>query len=152
MKKKILHLLLATLLAMSVFPFVATRSESASLTTISDTMSRLMISTASNHEISFVTPTGVGAGEKIKVTFSNNFASGLNSVDFLDMDLEDDGADLTLAAAPSGATWGATVSTRTIIFVSGTGIIAGGSTVKVKIGDNATQPTTGDTWIANPSG
>src|SRR4030042_2469073 len=152
MKKKILHLLIATLLAVSVFPFVTTHTESASLTTLSDTMSRLKISQNSNHEISFVTPTGVGAGEKIKITFYANFASGLNGVDYLDMDLEDDTVDLTLAAAPSGATWGATVSTRTIIFVSGTGIIAGGSTVKVKIGDNATEPTTGNTWIANPSG
>lgn len=152
MKKKILHLLLATLLAVSVFPFVATRSESASLTTLSDTMSRLMISTASNHEISFVTPTGVGAGEKIKVTFSDNFASGLNSVDYLDMDLEDDGADLTLAATCTTTTWGAVVATRTITFTSCTGAIAASSTVKVKVGTNATEPTTGDTQIVNPSG
>jgi len=152
MKKRIQHLLLAIVIAFSIFPFVATRIESASLTAVSDTMSRLKVSENSNHEISFVTPTGVAAGQKIKVTFSANFASGLNSVDYLDMDLEDDGADLTLAGTCTTTTWGAVVDTRTVTFTSCTGAIVASSVVKVKIGTNADAPTVGDTQIVNPSG
>jgi len=151
MKKKFLYLLLATVLAISILPFAANQIESASLTSISDTMSRLKVSASSNHTISFVTPTGVGAGEKIKITFSDNFASGLNGVDYADMDLADDGSDLALAATCSGATWGAAVSTRTITFTSCTGTIAGSSTVTVEIGTNATYGGNGDTQIVNPS-
>src|SRR4030043_721356 len=150
MKKIGIKIVLAVFVVSLIFPLFAGRTESANLTTMSDTMSRLKISQNSNHTIVFTTPTGVGAGEKIKVTFSSGFASGLNGVDFADMDLADDGSDLTLDATPSGATWGAAVSTRTVTFTSGTGTIVASSVITIEIGTNATYGVPGDTQIANP--
>jgi len=149
MKKRIQHLLLAIIIAISIFPFVATSTDAANLTAMSDTMSRLKAATVANHEINFTTPSGIDAGETITITFPATFASGLDGVAFGDMDLEDDGVDLALAATPSGATWGAAVATRTITFTSGTGTIAATSVITVEIGLNATFGVAGDTQITN---
>jgi hypothetical protein len=150
MKKRVLNLIIAVFLALSVFPFVATTTGAANLTAMSDTMSRLQVSPVkSNHTIVFTTPSGVAALGKIKITFSANFASGLNSVAFGDMDLLDNGSDLTLAGTCATTTWGAAVSVRTITFTSCTGTIVAGHTVTIKIGTNATG---GSNQITNPSG
>jgi hypothetical protein len=147
MKKTLIKVFLAIFVASLFFPLFSSRTESANLTTLSDTMSRLKLSASSNHTIVFTTPTGVAAGQKIKVTFPSGFASGLNSVAFGDMDLLDDGADLTLAGTCATTTWGVAVATRTITFTSCTGTIAASSVITIKIGTNATG---GSNQIANP--
>ncbi|KKL68982.1 hypothetical protein LCGC14_2119560 [marine sediment metagenome] len=63
--------------------------QAAAITPASDTMSRLKISTLSNHTIVFTTPTGVDASsDTITVTFPAGFTIG--SVAFGDMDLSQD--------------------------------------------------------------
>jgi len=142
--KKIYTILLALLLVAVFNPITTVKA--AALTNVSDTLSTLTELTAADHTIVFTTPSGVAAGETITITFPDSFASGLNGVDFADMDLND-GSEITLAATCSGATWGAAVSGRTITFTSCTDAIDPASTVTIEIGLNASG---GDTQIVNP--
>ena len=121
----------------------------ANLTALSDTVSNLTASTVSNHTIQFTTPTGVTSGQTIVLTFDNgtSIPSGL---DYTDIDLQDDSADLPLAAAFSGATWGVVRSSGTeITFTNGTTAVAAGSVLTIKIGTNAAFGVNGDQQITN---
>ena len=106
-------------------------------------------SAAVNHTMQFTTPSGLAAGETMELTFPAAF--NLGSVDYTDIDVADDGLDLSLAAAPAGATWGVTVVGSVITIISGAGIIAAGSVVTIEIGTNATFQNFGDQQIINPS-
>ncbi|MBU0597770.1 hypothetical protein KKF61_02095 [Patescibacteria group bacterium] len=128
------------------FSFPAGIARAAALTNVKDTLSTLTASTAANHEIVFTTPTGVAAAETFTVTFPASFASGLNGIDFADIDVND-GGEKTLAAVCSDATWGAAVAVRTITFTSCTDTIDASDTVTIEIGLNA---AAGDTQIVNP--
>lgn len=109
----------------------------ASLTSMSDTVSTLTASTAANHTIVFTTPTGIAASATLILTFDNSTNTG--SVAFGDIDLLDDGVDVTLAATPSGTTWGAVNTSSTVItFTNGSAAVAAGSVITIKIGTNAT--------------
>lgn len=147
--KKILKLILIASIA-NLFCYFP-NAKAATLTSVKDTLSRSKANTLSNHTIQFTTPTGVGAGETIVVTFPNDFAPEA-SIDYTDVDITDDGVDLTLAAAPSGATWGAAfggTGSRVLTFTSGTGTIAAASVIIIEIGTNATTGATGDKQITN---
>jgi hypothetical protein len=132
--------------------------QAASITSISDTMSRLKASTASNHEIKFVTPTGAAAGQTIILTFSAGFTNVTNIV-FGDIDFATGSTnnctsatftEQTLAAAPSGATWGADGdSATTVTLTSGTGTVTADKCVRIRIGTNAVTGTTGVNQISN---
>jgi predicted secreted protein len=134
-------LVLAVAFAMSPRPAIA-----AALTGLSNTMSSQKVSEASNHTIIFTSPSGVGAGETITVTFPAGFTIG--SVDHTDIDVEDDGSDVTVGATASGATWGAAFSSQVLTITSGTGVIAAGSEITIEIGTNA---DSGDQQITNNS-
>lgn len=116
----------------------------ASTTSMSDNMSRLKENTLSNHEIKFVSPTGIAAGNTVSLTFSADFTMG--SVAFGDVDFATGNSgnctsatftEQTLAAAPSGATWGLVKSGQVITLTSGTGTSTAGNCVRFKIGTNA---------------
>ncbi len=107
----------------------------AAITSANDVLSTNKIGVVANHTITFTTPTGVAAGETITVTFPAGWTMG--SVDYADMDVSDDGSDLTLAATASGSTWGAAVSGQVITFTSGTGTIGASSVIEIQIGTNA---------------
>lgn len=124
-------------------------ASAAAVTSLKDTLSRLQASTAANHTIQFTTPTGVAAGQTMTLTFGSGFT--MNSIDFADIDVADDGVDLTLAATASGATWGAALSSQVVTITSGTGTIAASSVVTIEIGTNATAGASGDTQITNPT-
>jgi hypothetical protein len=136
------------------FGFIVPReADAASLTTISDTVTNLTASAVANHTIQFTTPTGVASGQSIILTFDNStsIAAGLT---FADIDLKDDGSDLPLAAAPSGATWGVVRTSGTVItFTNGTTAVAAGSVLNIEIGTNATFGVSGTQQITNgPAG
>src|ERR1700690_3795015 len=60
-------------------------ANAAVLTSLSDNLTRLAASTLADHEIKFVTPTGVGAGQAITLTFGSAFTLGtfnVNNEDF----------------------------------------------------------------------
>lgn len=146
--KKITAIVAALALNLAFVPI----SYAASLTSLSDTMSRVKISTASNHTIKYNTPTGVAAGQTMTVTFPAGF--NMSSVAFGDVDVSwgpSTGAEneLTLAAAPSGATWGAAVAGQVLTITSGTGTMTVASKVIIEIGTNATAGGTGVNQITN---
>lgn len=126
----------------------------ASLTSVSDTMSRLKQSENANHTIKFVTPSGVQAGETVTVTFPAGFV--LTSVDEGDIDLSTGAScssissERTLAAVASGATWGAAIAGQVLTITSGTDTITATHCVEIEIGTNATAGGTGVEQINNP--
>ena len=130
----------------------------ASVTSLSDNMSRLKASTASNHEIKFVTPSGggVAAGETVTYTFSADFTMG--SVAFGDIDFAAGDSnncatanftEKTLAATPSAATWGAAVSGQVLTITSGTDTITADRCIRLEVGTNAATGATGTNQITN---
>lgn len=121
----------------------------ANVTSFSDTLSDSAPSVAANHTISFVTPTGLGAGETISLTFPAGF-TGIGSLDHEDLDLAINGTDATLGAAASGATWGINAAGQVIDIESGTETIGAGATVTIEIGTNATHQVNGASQITNP--
>lgn len=141
LKKFLVYVLSVLTLAFFAYPQV---THAEALTTLSDTMSRLADSTptavSSDHTIKFTTPTGVAAGKIITVTFPAGFTIG--TVDYTDIDVSwgpSTGAEneLTLAATPSGTTWGAAFSGQVLSITSGSGIITAASKVIIEIGNNA---------------
>lgn len=151
---KILNRIAASLLVLSTVLFSGGTAfipvaYAASLTTLSDTLSSAKISTLSNHDISFVTPTGVAASATIILTFPGSFSVAA-AMDFTDIDVLDNGTNVTLAASPSGATWGAVRTSATVItLTNGTTAVTAGHTIRIKIGTNATNQTTGVRQITN---
>jgi hypothetical protein len=120
----------------------------ASLTSVSDTMTRMTESQNSNHTILFTTAGGLAAGQNFTITFPTGFTMA-SGIDYTDVDVVDDSTDLTLAAIPSGATWGAAfggTNNLVLTVTSGSGTIAGSSIVTVRVGLNA---TAGDKQVQN---
>ncbi|KKP90773.1 MAG: hypothetical protein UR97_C0009G0004 [Candidatus Nomurabacteria bacterium GW2011_GWE2_36_115] len=120
----------------------------ASLTSLSDTVSNLTASTVANHVIRFTTPTGVPASGTIILTFDNGTNTG--SVDYTDVDIQDDGVDVAVAATPVTTTWGVARTSSTVItLTNGSAAVAGGSVITIDIGTNATYGVTGTHQITN---
>ena len=150
MSKKLLSFVLIVGVLVVNFGFLTPReAKAANITSFSDTVTSLTASTVANHTIQFTTPTGVASGGTIILTFDNSTSVGA-SLDYTDIDLKDDGSDLTLAAAPAGATWGVVRTSGTVItFTNGTTVVAAGSVLNIEIGTHATFGTTGDQQITN---
>lgn len=158
-KKRLVARIAAIALVVSAVGFQTSTVFALSLTSLSDNMSRLQASTAANHEIKFVTPSGggVAAGETITLTFSADF-TGVSGILFSDVDFATGNSnnctsatftEQTLAATPSGATWGLASSGSVITLTSGTGTVTADRCVRFKIGTNATNQTTGVNQISN---
>lgn len=137
-KKFISSILAVGVLAINFgFLFTPNMAMAASLTIMSDTVSNLTAGSLADHTIKFTTPTGVAAGATIVLTFDNSTNTG--SVAFGDMDLQDDGVDVTLAGAVAGTTWAAVKTSATVItFTNGSAVVAPNSVITIKIGKNAT--------------
>lgn len=124
----------------------------ATVTQANDYLSSLVAGASANHAVVFTTPSGVSEGETISLTFSNTFSTvGLTEND---VDLADDGVDLTTASDCSGAEQASvsivgSVVTFTICAGDG-GAIAGGSIVTIEIGTNATASGVGSVQMTNP--
>lgn len=151
--KKLLNKFSALLMAVAMVA-ITTPVRAASLTSISDTLSRQKAATTSNHTIRYTTPSGVAAAGTMTVTMPSGFNIG--SIDYTDIDVSwgpTTGAEneLTLAASPSGTTWGAVFAGQILTITSGTGTITAASKVIVEIGTNATAGVAGDQQIINNS-
>ncbi len=153
--KKVVKITLASLILLLSSPLLPVHA--AALTSITDTMTRLKASTASNHTIKFVQLTGVAAGQKLKVTFPTGFVMG--TVDYTDVDLAEGSTnncttavftDKVLAATPVTTTWGAVVAGQVLTFTSGTDTITANRCVLVEVGLNATAGVAGDQQVTNP--
>jgi len=136
-------------------PFAATAA--GPITTATDTMSRLKVSTPSNHEIKFVTPTGIAGGQSVTLTFQSGFTgvSGIlySDVDFASGDTNNCSTatftEKTLATNPATTTWGVTSSGQVITILSGTDTVAASKCLRIRIGTNAVSQTTGVNQISN---
>jgi len=149
-----LHRVVAMLVAIAVLAWSVgaySNAQAANLTSISDTLTDSNATSTSNHTIQFTVPTsspGVIAGGTIVVAFPAGF--NVSTIVFGDVDFAINGTDQTLAAAPSGATWGAVVSGQNLTLTSGSGVVTAGQVVRIKIGTNATFGVTGTHQVTNP--
>lgn len=132
---------------LGLLPF-QTKAVAANLTSVSDTLSDSDVGVLSNHTFRFTIPNGVVVGQTIVLNFPVAFTLG--PLDFGDMDVTDDGTDIALAASPSGATWGVSTTTSTIVFTTSGSNVSSSSVIVIEIGTNATTGVTGDTRITNP--
>ncbi len=127
-------------------------AQAVSVTSASDTMSRLKASTASNHEIKFVTPSGVASGGIITFVFSAGF-TGIGSLVGADFDFaENSGSVCTggswteksvVTSSPSSSQFSIAGSSQTVTLTSGgaSATITAGRCVRLRIGTNATDTT-----------
>src|SRR3989344_317693 len=128
------------------------RAEAANVTSFSNTLSDSAPAVVSNHTLTFVTPTGLAAGETISIDFGTTSFSGIGSLVAQDIDLNASGTEQTLIdGAASGASWNVTAAGTTIDLTSGTSTVGANATITVEIGTNATTGGTGTNQITNPS-
>jgi hypothetical protein len=144
-------------LIIASFQISPLKAQAASVTRLSDTMSRLKASTLSDHEIKFNSPTGIAAGQTVVVTFSAGF-TGVNTVAYTDVDFATSNnacqsaptfSEQTLAASASGATWGAASLSQAVTITSGTGTATAGNCIRIRIGANAVTGSAGASKITN---
>lgn len=155
--KSWIYKVVAVAIVFSTIGLQSTTVFAASVTSLSDNMSRLKASTASNHEIKFVTPSGLAAGQTITTTFSSDF-TGVSSIAFGDVDFATGSSnnctsatftEQTLAASPSGTTWGVGSAGQVVTITSGTGTVTADRCVRIRIGTNAVTGTTGTNQVTN---
>ena len=126
-------------------------AEAANVKSFSDTLSDSAPATVSNHTITFVTPTGLAAGETISLEFETGF-TGIAALTAEDLDVSVNGSDQSLIdGAASGPDWNVTAAGQVIDITSGTSTIGTNATVTIEIGTNATFATSGDSRITNPA-
>lgn len=131
----------------------ASFAEAAAVTSYSDTLSNTAPSQASNHTITFTTPTGLSGTDTISIDFSDGpFVVG--SVDFSDIDVEVEGAgDLSVESSCSSEDVEAsfTGTTLNIVFCNNGASVSANGTTTIEIGTNATFGSTGDQQLTNPA-
>lgn len=159
LRRKLFKLFAALLIVVVAFPFVSTTSKAGNLTAMSDTMTRLAASQASNHLISFTFTSGTAVieNETITITFASGF--DLTTIDCGDIDITDDGVDEDVQENAGSCTanateWGVGVSGQVITLTApstSATYINGSSVVTVEIGTNATADEAGDEQITNPT-
>jgi len=141
-----------SILAWSVgLPFLLPRAYALQLDTLSDTLSTSRPSSAADHTIRFVTPSGVPAdGSTIVIDVPTGF--DMSTIGEDDVDIADDGVDLSTALACGLTQAAVSTSSQTItieICTGGGGAIVANSVVTIEIGQNATSSGTGAHRIVN---
>ena len=135
----------AAVLVWSVGLSSAHLAQAANVTSFSDTLSDTAPSAAANHTIEFVSPTGVGNGESIVITFPAG-SFDLSTIGEEDVDLLEDGV-----AESIGTTWLVSTTSDSITITSqGAFTIAAGATTTILIGLHATNDGSPDSQIVNP--
>jgi hypothetical protein len=130
----------------------AFKAEAANVISFSDTLSDSEPGVVSNHTLSFVTPTGLAAGETISIDFGTTSFAGIGSLVAQDLDLNASGTERTLIdGAASGANWNVSAAGTVIDITSGTDTIGANATITIEIGTNATTGGTGTNQITNPT-
>lgn len=126
-------------------------AEAANVISFSDTLSDSAPLADANHTITFVTPTGMPAGETISIDFATTSFAGIGSIVAQDIDLNINGSEQSLVdGAASGANWGVVAAGTVIDITSGTTTVGTNATVTIQIGTHATTGGTGTNQITNP--
>jgi len=151
--RRISRTLTTTAVVLTAVLVVVSTTLGATVTSANDYPSTLETSQASNHNVLFTTPTGVSEGSTITITFASSFDTSSMTED--DIDITDDGVDLTTASDCLGSEQ-ASVSiasdTVTIAICAGDGgAITATSVIGVEIGTNATSSGTGVNQVTNPA-
>ena len=150
MLRRVFSFIFALLICFSMSGFWV---EAATVTSVYDRPSSLKTSTGSNHLVVFTTPGGVAEGETLTLTFPSGFTT--SSVVEDDVDVADDGVDLSTAADCSGSEAVSVVmasSVLTLTWCSGDGgAVAAASEVTIEVGANATASGSGSNQVTNPS-
>jgi hypothetical protein len=153
-------------LIMAVALFLLSPAARAAIVSgFSDLMTRQQVSIHADHEIKFVTPSGVDAlTDTITLTFQSDF--NLSAIDPDDIDIAVDtsgpttdcgGAftDKSATNTPGVGVWGAVVSGQTLTLSPPTSAVVGevpaGDCLRVRIGSNATFASGDQDQIINPS-
>jgi hypothetical protein len=157
-KKFVSSLVVIALILMTsgiINPFAATAA--GPITTATDIMSRLKVSTASNHEIKFVSPSGIAGGQSVTLTFQAGF-TGVSSILWSDVDFAAGDSnncatanftEKTLGSSAVTTTWGVTSSGQVITILSGTDTVTANKCLRIRIGTNAVSQSTGVNQISN---
>jgi len=109
---RISKLLVVVLIVIAIQP--GTRiAQAANITSLSDNLTRLAANTLADHEIKFITPTGIAATKTVTFTFGAGFSLGTFAVANEDFATGVGSncstatyTEQTLAATASGTTWG----------------------------------------------
>lgn len=133
----------------------ASPASADALTSVEVQLGSILESTVSPQTINIVSPSGTGSGDSITVTYpSSTFTFG-GSYNYLDMEFYtgDSGncetanfTQQTLAATPSGSTYGATYSSNVITITSGTGTIPSNRCTRIVLNSNGAGHT-----LTNPA-
>lgn len=128
------------------------KAEAANVISFSNTLSDSEPLVVSNHTLSFVTPTGLTAGETISINFGTGVFSDVPTIVAADVDLNVNGTEEALIDGPaSGANWNVSAAGDVIDIQSGTDTIGANATVTIQIGTNATTGGAGSNQITNPA-
>ena len=132
---------------------VVPTTSAALITGANDRPTTLQSGQAANHTVLFTTPTGVSEGSTMTLSFSASFDT--SSIIQDDVDVADDGTDLTTASTCTGTQQASVAIASDIVTITicagDGGSIAAGSQVSIEIGTNATASGTGANRITNPS-
>lgn len=138
------------MIATMIIPFVS--DAATTVTDAFDQPTSLVVSEDSNHKFSITVASAVDAGDTLILTFPSSFDTSLIVED--DIDVADDGVDLTTgsdcsAAEQASVVMALDVLTVTICLGDG-GDITAGSLVTIEIGTNAAASGLGANRIENP--
>ena len=141
--------LAAVLLTASI---VVSPAKADVVTQANDYPTSLEAGASANHRLLFTTPSGVSEGDVITLTFSADFTVGISEDD---VDIADDGTDLSTASDCSGVDDASVSIAGNIVSLTicpgDGGAIAAASVVTIEIGTNATYSGTGSVQIVNPA-
>lgn len=145
---------IATLLAVALIlwasgAFNIGLAQAANITDVYILLDDSAPSASSTQLIEFVTPSGIGSGATITVSYPAGF--NLASIVEDDVDVAINGVDEDTAAAPTVTDWGVSVVGQNLQIVLGSGeTVAGNATVTIEVGSNASFLGTGTNEISNP--
>lgn len=152
---------LTLVFSLAVAPFLLPhRTMAATITTFSDALTRIKASTAANHEIFFVTPTGVASTQTVTVTFSADF-TGVGSIIEDDVDFASGSTatctsatyteQATVASGATSAQWNVSASGSVITIESGgaSATVSSNKCIRIRIGTNAASSGTGVNQISS---
>ncbi len=142
---------LALLLWSTGLPTLFRFAEAASITSASDTLESSAPSLPSNHTIAFTIPNGMTIGQTFTITFPGSFTMGSVVEDDIDISVNGQ-SSTTVSGAATPGNWGVDVAGSVITFETPTDMnVASGTSIIVRIGDEASTSGSGVNKITNPT-